>query len=113
LPDLGYEEPAPERINIAMITFAFNNAEFINLLRKRGTFLKFEKYDKVREVNNKIDTLKSDPTRLNQLNRPVTAFLSFENEEGINRMKEYNDTVANDLPAYGNIQHLLGEELDI
>lgn len=26
LPDLGYEEPKPERIRIAMITFAFDNA---------------------------------------------------------------------------------------
>jgi hypothetical protein len=33
MPDLGYEDPAPERINIAMISFAFDNAELINLLR--------------------------------------------------------------------------------
>lgn len=36
LPDLGYEDPAPERIKIAMITFAFNNSELIKLLRQRG-----------------------------------------------------------------------------
>lgn len=50
-PDLGYEEQPPERIEIAMITFAFDNAEFINLLRQRGLFIKTEKYDKMREIN--------------------------------------------------------------
>lgn len=33
LPDLGYEEPAPERIRVSMISFAYDNAEIINLLR--------------------------------------------------------------------------------
>jgi hypothetical protein len=51
LPDLGYEEPAPESIKISMITFAFDNAKLINLLRKRGAFIKFENYDKMREIN--------------------------------------------------------------
>lgn len=51
LPDLGYEDEAPEKINIAMITFAFENEALINLLRKRGTFIKYEKYDEMREVN--------------------------------------------------------------
>jgi hypothetical protein len=45
LPDLGYEDQPPERIRISMITFAFDNAELINLLRERGQFIKFEKYD--------------------------------------------------------------------
>ena len=45
LPDLGYEDPAPERIKIAMMTFAFDNADLINLLRERGNYIKYEKYD--------------------------------------------------------------------
>lgn len=32
LPDLGYEEEAPERIYISMMTFAYDNSELINLL---------------------------------------------------------------------------------
>jgi len=96
LPDLGYEDPAPERIRISMVTFAFDNAELINLLRKRGTFIKFENYDKMREVNNKIDELKADPKKLEKFYRPVTAFLTFENEEGLNRCQNYNDTVHAD-----------------
>lgn len=51
----------------------------------------------MREVNKKIDELKSNPEKLKAFNRPVTAFLSFENEEGINRAKEYNESVKADL----------------
>ena len=33
LPDLGYEDEPIERIVIAMLTFAFDNAEVINILK--------------------------------------------------------------------------------
>jgi hypothetical protein len=49
---------------------------------------------------------------LTKFNRPVTAFLSFENEEGINRMKEYNETVHND-DQFADIKTFLGQELQI
>ena len=62
----------------------------------------------MRELNKKIDNLKSDPNTLVKLNRPVTAFLTFENEEGINRCKEYNETVRTDS-QYADIRTLLGE----
>ena len=112
LPDQGYEDPAPEHITISMITFAYDNAELINLLRQRGSFVKFEKYDKMREINNKIDAIKSDRKKLESLNRPVTAFLTFENEEGINRAKVYNDIVYSD-DQYQDIRTLLGCKLEI
>lgn len=76
-----------------MISFAFDNAELINLLRARGQFIKVENYDKMREINSKIDSLKSDKAKLEKFYRPVTAFLTFENEEGLNRAKNYNDVV--------------------
>lgn len=47
----------------------------------------------MRESNKLIDELKSNPEKLKALNRPVTAFLTFENEEGINRAKQYAETV--------------------
>ncbi len=59
MPDLGYEEEPPERIRISMITFAFDNAQLINLLKQRGLCIKQEKYDKMREINSKIDELNS------------------------------------------------------
>lgn len=94
-----------------MISFAFDNARLINLLRVRGAHIKFERYDKMREVNNKIDELKSNPETLKALNRPVTAFLTFENEEGINRAKAYNDTVNNE-PQFEHMKTFLGSTLD-
>jgi hypothetical protein len=96
LPDLGYEDPAPDRIRISMISFAFDNAELINLLRTRGAHIKFERYNQMREVNKKIDELKGNPEKLKAINRPVTAFLTLENEEGINRAKNYKETCATD-----------------
>jgi hypothetical protein len=51
MPDLGYEDEPPARIRISMITFAFDNADLINLLKKRGMFIKAEKYDDMRKIN--------------------------------------------------------------
>lgn len=109
LPDLGYEEEAPERITIAMFTFAFDNSELINLLKKRGEAIKFERWDEMRAINNKIDEIKTK--NLEKFNRPVTAFLTFENEEGLNRMKNYNDTVFSD-DQYEEYRLLLGEPIE-
>jgi hypothetical protein len=93
MPDLGYEDDPPERIRISMISFAFDNAELINLLKQRGLLIKAEKYDAMRKINTKIDELNSK--NVQKYNRPVTAFLTFENEEGLNRCKAYTDVVEN------------------
>ena len=45
--------------------------------------------------------------------RPVTAFLTFENEEGLNRMLAYNEAVEADPQELGDCKALLGEPLDI
>ena len=45
----------------------------------------------MREINKKIDQMKS--LNINKFTRPVSAFLSFENEEGLNRCLGYNETV--------------------
>ena len=74
-----------------MITFAFDNADLINLLKQRGMYIKAEKYDEMRKINAKIDELNAK--NLAKYNRPVTAFLTFENEEGLNRCKAYSDVV--------------------
>lgn len=64
----------------------------------------------MREINKKINTLKTK--NLEKYNRPVTAFLTFENEEGLNRCRAYNDVVEND-DQYSHYRTLLGEELEI
>ena len=47
MPDLGYEEEIQEEIKIAQITFAYDNMELINDLKKRGKLIKTEKWKKV------------------------------------------------------------------
>ena len=108
LPDLGYEDEPVQRINISMMSFAFDNAQLINLLKVRGAAIKFEKYDKMREINKKIDALvDANPQKYN---RPVTAFCTLENEEGLNRCKNYADTCT--MPEYTAQRTLLGQTID-
>lgn len=45
MPDLGYEDEPVEKVNIALVIFAFDNSELINLLKLRGSAIKFEKFD--------------------------------------------------------------------
>jgi hypothetical protein len=108
MPDLGYEEEMPDRINISLITFAFDNSELINLLKARGNAIKFEKWERMRKIDRKINELKT--RNVEKYNRPVTAFLTFENEEGINRCRAYTDIVEND-DEYEDYRTLLGEPL--
>jgi hypothetical protein len=48
MPDLGYEDEPVETVKIALVTFAFDNAELINLLKQRGAAIKFEKFELMR-----------------------------------------------------------------
>ena len=95
-----------------MITFAFDNSELINLLKKRGQTIKFEKYDAMRDINDQINLAKNDPEKLAKFYRPVTAFLTFENEEGLNRMGAYNELVETSSD-YDGFEQLLGCPLEI
>lgn len=47
----------------------------------------------MRQIEDKIDTLIKDKQKLLEYNRPVTAFISFVSEEGLNRAADYNDIV--------------------
>jgi hypothetical protein len=67
-------------VKIADISFAFNNAELINLLKERGGHIVRQKYDKMREVEAKISQLKTD--KFDDLTKPVDAFITFEEEDG-------------------------------
>ena len=42
LPDLGFEDEPVDEVKIAVTTFAFKNAEIINLLKERGSIIKSE-----------------------------------------------------------------------
>ena len=94
LPDLGYEEEPVQDIRIAVTTFAFKNHEIINLLKKRGEIIKAEDWDEMAVMDDKINKLKND--QLEELTTPCSAFMTFENEEGVNRALKYKETVEND-----------------
>jgi len=40
----------------------------------------------MRLIDAKIDALKGDEINMDKFTRPVTAFISMENEEGLNRL---------------------------
>lgn len=94
LPDQGYDEPDQRHLRkkIAQITFAYENTKIIEWLKYRGKYIKFEKWDKVRQYEQKIlDGIKNDSKLLDQLQLPCSVFVSFETEEGNNRAIAYND----------------------
>jgi hypothetical protein len=91
LPDLGYEENPVEEVKIACTTFAFNNAQLINLLKLRGAAIQANKFDQMRLIDNQINELKKASGELNNLTRPVSVFMTFENEEGVARATQFED----------------------
>jgi hypothetical protein len=95
-PDLGIDEPEQNAhgIKIAQITFAFENSKVINWLKKRGTFIKQEKWDKLDEINKTIaDSLREDHELLDKMQKPVSIFATFETEEGYSRAVKYNEFI--------------------
>lgn len=110
LPDLGYEDVPVDVVKIAMITFAFDNAGLITMLRTRGSAIKNELYDDMRKSDKEINEYVQG--NLKTIARPVTAFITFENEEGLNRALNYHEAVDKD-PTKQDLKTLLGEELNI
>jgi len=94
MPDLGYEDQPVEHIKIAVTTFAFRNADMIHLLTQRGDLIKAEKWDKMAEMDKKINDLKNND--LNKLTTPCSVFMTFEDEEGVNRALQYDDAIKLD-----------------
>lgn len=94
LPDLGFEDEPVEEIKIAMTTFAFKNSEVINLLKERGEIIKNENWDEMEKIDAKINDLKN--ACLEDLMTPCAVFMTFENEEGVNRAVNFNQTIETD-----------------
>jgi len=108
-PNLGFDEGVTD-IKIAKLTFAFDNAVLINLLRQRGMAIKGQNFDKVRELNKKIDQYRQD--NYDKIARPVSIFLTFSSEEGKQRCIQYNDIVENDPELNERYGVILGHKLD-
>jgi hypothetical protein len=67
-------------VKIADISFAFDNAELIKLLKLRGAHIMYQRYDSMREIEAKISELKD--SQYEKLTRPCDAFITFEAEDG-------------------------------
>jgi hypothetical protein len=50
MPSLGFDTEV-ERIKIANTTFAFDNAELINLLKQRGAAISADNFDLMRQID--------------------------------------------------------------
>lgn len=77
---------------VACTQFAFNNSELISLLKQRGNAISTEKWDKQRDLDAKINQLKKE--KLQDFIRPVSVFMTFENEEACMRAKYFNETIS-------------------
>lgn len=68
----------------------------------------------MRLIEQKIDALIKDQNKLKEFNRPVTAFISFMSEEGLNRATSYLDIVES-VPALKKEGYdtFLGQPVDI
>ena len=91
LPDLGFEDEPVKHVKIAMTAFAFDNAQIINLLKKRGKLIEKEDWNAMAEIDSEINKIKKEELR--QVITPVSVFFTFENEEGVNRCLGYNKAV--------------------
>lgn len=80
MPDLGFEDEPVDEIKVAITQFAFDNAELVELLKQRGAAITADNFNLMREIDKQINDLKNE--KLAQFTRPVSCFMTFENEEG-------------------------------
>jgi len=80
-----------DSLKIAQITFAYENAALINILTKRGKIIGEEKWDKLTDINKEISDKLQDDVFMNDMQTPVSVFVSFETEECHIRGTVYND----------------------
>lgn len=96
IPNLGYDDGVPERIEIAATTFAFENGQLIKLLRKRGAAIQGDKFDYMRKLDEQINDLKNN--QFDKLCRPVSVFMTLETEEGYRRATTFEEGIES-LPT--------------
>ena len=101
----GYESDTHSKrdgVRIAAMNFVFDNGDLIELLKKRGSAQKEGNDKEFEEVEKEIDEFIENDRRLDnpegqdrledykfgpksKLNRPISAFVTFETEEGYMR----------------------------
>jgi len=65
----------------------------LKLLKKRGDAIKNEKYEKMREINDEIDKMCEDEKIRDKWQTPCTCFITFLDEEGAGRAKNFQESV--------------------
>lgn len=86
-------------LKIANVNFAYSNHKLLALLQQRGTMIVAGKYGSLAEVNKQIETCVYQ--NKDEIIRPVTAFISFETQEGYERAVK-----AWLLEGHGNVMNL-------
>ena len=101
------EDARNYRKKIAKITFAFNNAEVIEMLSKRGALIKKEKWDDLDKINIEIAEKIKDQDLLDQLQTPCSVFITLETEEALQRALTWSEDP--DKPQMS----ILGQDIDV
>ena len=78
VPSLGYENV--DKVRVADIQFSFKNGALIHELRKRGLHIKNNNWKGLKNSNDALDRIKNK--HYHDLMTPVSAFVTFESEEG-------------------------------
>jgi hypothetical protein len=76
-----------DKIEIAGINIAYKNREIIKLLQERGAIITGAKFDKLEEIDKKIDECVT--ANFEKLTTPIYAFVMFNTQEGYERAVEY------------------------
>jgi len=84
-------------LKVADVNFAYHNSWLIDGLRKRGTCIKFQKWEQLNELNRELTARLHGPnpngsgTELNNVTMPKCVFISYESEEAYNFMNDMTE----------------------
>jgi hypothetical protein len=100
-------------VKVATVQFAYNNSQVINWLKERGDSIKAEDWPRLEAINDRIrQSLKGDQEFLDTLQRPCTAFITFETADGIEQAVQYNQQVAEN-EEFRDYEYFLGGKIVI
>lgn len=81
--NLKYETMVDKtEVIVADIQFAYNNPELINTLKARGYAISMGQWAVVQKKDEELIRLMSDEDNREKFSRPITAFITFEEEDG-------------------------------
>lgn len=118
IPHQGFDDDV-DKVVVAQVTFAFRNTQMIEWLNKRGTLIKESKWQELEELNEEIvkgisskDKVVNGMTQLDALQTPCSAFITFLEEESIERAMAL-PRLLKEGKIDKSLGYLLGDKLDI